>query len=133
MLQPRFDGPRQQVTTFMNDLDAKLEVFGEEICTLRTRYECRSLSDTEDSQVLKQCLKEAQKHLYFLRARVLMAEKTSMAVEASLTLGRDKNSEAESNCSVVCVTLPVSTVFQATLAILTVEMWKVGAATDVPD
>ena len=34
----------------MNDLDAKLEVFGEEICTLRTRYECRSLSDTEDSQ-----------------------------------------------------------------------------------
>lgn len=55
-----------------------------------------------------------------------MAEKTSMAVEASLTLGRDKNSEAESNCSVVCVTLPVSTVFQATLAILTVEMWKVG-------
>lgn len=77
----------EQVTTFMNDLDAKLEVFGEEICTLRTRYECRSLSDTEDSQVLKQCLKEAQKHLYFLRARVLMAEKTSMAVEASLKAG----------------------------------------------
>ena len=42
--------PIVQVTVFMSDLDAQLEVFDEEICTLRTRYESRSPEDDE-SQV----------------------------------------------------------------------------------
>ena len=34
--------------------------------------------------MLKESLTEAQKQLYFFRARVLMAEKTSLKIEATL-------------------------------------------------
>lgn len=76
--------PPEQVSLFMMDLDSKLEVFAEEINTLRTGFECL---DRRDRQIVKQRLQEAQMHLYYLHSRILMAEKMLLAVESSLKVG----------------------------------------------
>eukprot|EP00435_Cladocopium_sp_Y103_P062493 s21_g24.t1 len=52
--------PPEQVSLFMMDLDSKLEVFGEEINTLRMGFECL---ERRDRQIVKQRLQEAQMHL----------------------------------------------------------------------
>lgn len=76
--------PPEQVSIFMMDLDSKLEVFAEEINTLRTGFECL---ERRDRQIVKQRLQEAQMHLYYLHSRILMAEKMLLAVESSLKVG----------------------------------------------
>lgn len=76
--------PPEQVSLFMMDLDSKLEVFGEEINTLRMGFECL---ERRDRQIVKQRLQEAQMHLYYLHSRILMAEKMLLAVESSLKVG----------------------------------------------
>lgn len=76
--------PEEQVSIFMMDLDSKLEVFGEEINTLRTGFECL---EREDRQMVKHKLQIAQQQLYHLHSRILMAEKMALAVEGSLKAG----------------------------------------------